>query len=172
MPPAVSNRPSKAGPGNDAPAQQVFPTRWRAVLALTVLFAVALAGPSRAEHASLPTGIAALAAAAANAQGCQGAPDHREAGMASWYGKRFQGRPTASGKAFDMYAMTAAHRTLPLGSKIRVTNRSNGKAVLLTVNDRGPYIDGRVLDVSYAAARELGFVRKGLAKVRVETLSC
>ena len=63
MPPAVSNRPSKAGPGNDAPAQQVFPTRWRAVLALTVLFAVALAGPSRAEHASLPTGIAALAAA-------------------------------------------------------------------------------------------------------------
>jgi rare lipoprotein A len=71
-----------------------------------------------------------------------------------------------------MYAMTAAHRTLPVGSKIRVTNRSSGKAVLLTVNDRGPFIDGRVLDISFAAARELGFVKKGLAKVRVETLAC
>ena len=85
---------------------------------------------------------------------------------------RAQGRPTASGTPFDMFAMTAAHRTLPLGSKIRVTNRSSGKAVLLTVNDRGPFIDGRVLDVSYAAARELGFVQKGLAKVRFETLTC
>jgi rare lipoprotein A len=153
-------------------------TRSLAASALALLLALASIGTAQAEHESIAPGAATLAAAvaaaaaAAGPQGCSGPSEYREAGAASWYGKRFQGLPTASGAPFDMYAMTAAHRSLPLGSRIRVTNRSSGKAVLLTVNDRGPFIDGRVLDVSYAAARELGFVQKGLAKVRVETLTC
>lgn len=91
-------------------------------------------------------------------------------GMASWYGKEFDGRPTASGERFDMNALTAAHRTLPLGTTVRVTNLENGEEVTLRVNDRGPFVKGRILDCSYGAAKELGFAGAGLAKVRVEVL--
>lgn len=102
---------------------------------------------------------------------CSEAGGYAETGTASWYGRPHHGRRTASGQVFDMHRLTAAHRTLPFGSRIRVTNIRNGRSVLLTVNDRGPFVGGRVLDVSYRAARELNFVRAGLAPVRLETIT-
>ena len=91
-------------------------------------------------------------------------------GMASWYGKEFNGRPTASGEIFDMYALTAAHRTLPLGTTIRVINLDNNKEATITVNDRGPFVKGRILDCSYGAAKALGYAGAGLARVRIEVV--
>jgi rare lipoprotein A len=96
-------------------------------------------------------------------------PSYRETGTASWYGGEFQGRRTASGEIFDMYGMSAAHRTLPLGTVIRVTNLDNSRNITLKVNDRGPFVRGRVLELSYGAARELGFAKQGTATVRIET---
>lgn len=95
---------------------------------------------------------------------------HREEGVASWYGRRFHGKKTASGELYDMYAMTAAHPTLPLPSYVRVTALDNGKSVVVRVNDRGPFHSDRVIDLSYTAAYKLGYVGRGSAKVRVETL--
>lgn len=94
----------------------------------------------------------------------------RERGIASWYGKDYHGRPTASGEIYDMHGLTAAHRTMPLRSTIRVTNRNNGRTVTLRMNDRGPFIRGRTLDVSYGAAVALGFAEAGLAPVEYEVL--
>lgn len=91
-------------------------------------------------------------------------------GTASFYAAKFHGRRTASGQRFDMHALTAAHRTLPFGSKLRVTNTRNGKSVVVTINDRGPFHGSRVLDVSPAAAERLSMVRAGSAKVRLELL--
>jgi len=91
-------------------------------------------------------------------------------GMASWYGREFDGKPTASGERFDMNALTAAHRTLPLGTTARVTNLDNGRETVLRVNDRGPFVKGRILDCSYGAAKELGFSGAGLARVRIEVV--
>jgi rare lipoprotein A len=95
---------------------------------------------------------------------------YRETGTASWYGREFQGRKTASGEAFDMNGLSAAHRTLPLGTVIRVTNLDNYKSIKVTVNDRGPLFRDRILELSYGAARELGFVAQGTARVKIETL--
>lgn len=91
-------------------------------------------------------------------------------GVASWYGNEFHGRPTASGEIFDQDGLTAAHRTLPLGTTAKVTNLENGKEVVLKVNDRGPFVRGRVLDCSRGAARALGFIGAGMAKVRIEVV--
>ncbi len=91
-------------------------------------------------------------------------------GVASYYGSRFHGRPTASGEAFDMHAHTAAHRTLPFGSMVRVTNPANGRSVVVRVNDRGPHIKSREIDVSHAAAEELGLVQRGHGEVELELL--
>lgn len=88
--------------------------------------------------------------------------------QASWYGQEFAQRPTASGQLFDPHKMTCAHRTLPLGSRLRVTNLHNGRSVLVTINDRGPYVRPRELDLSYGAARALGMIRRGVARVRIE----
>lgn len=93
-----------------------------------------------------------------------------EKGTASWYGGDLHGQPTASGEPFDMNALTAAHRTLPFGTRIRVTNLENGRVVVLTVNDRGPAVEDRIVDVSRRAAHDLGFPNSGLAPVRVEAL--
>jgi rare lipoprotein A (peptidoglycan hydrolase) len=90
--------------------------------------------------------------------------------MTSWYGEPFDGQLTATGEIYDMYAPTAAHPTLPLGSIVRVTNTRNQRSTLVRINDRGPYIVGRELDVSYEVARRLGFDQSGLAKVRLELL--
>jgi rare lipoprotein A len=89
-------------------------------------------------------------------------------GTASWYGEYFVGRPTASGEDFDMYDMTAAHPTLPLGSYVRVTNLRNGRAVVVKVNDRGPVVPGRIIDLSYGAAKVLQFEQRGLQRVRLD----
>ena len=89
-------------------------------------------------------------------------------GRASWYGHALQGLPTASGEAYDMNAMTCAHRSLPLGSLVRVTNLRNHRSLVLRVNDRGPFVDTRVVDLSYAAAQRLGFSQRGTAKVRID----
>jgi rare lipoprotein A len=89
-------------------------------------------------------------------------------GTASWYGEYFDGKPTASGEDYDMYDMTAAHPTLPLGSYVRVTNLRNGRAVVVKVNDRGPIVAGRIIDLSYGAAQVLQFQQRGLQKVRLD----
>ena len=94
----------------------------------------------------------------------------RQRGTASWYGKEFHGRRTASGELFDRYGLSAAHRTLPFGSMIRVTNLENNRNTSVRVNDRGPFIKSRVIDLSYGAARELGFVANGTAQVVIECL--
>jgi rare lipoprotein A len=88
-------------------------------------------------------------------------------GMASWYGKDFHGKPTATGRPYNMYEMTAAHTTLPTGTQVRVTNLANGRSVIVVVADRGPFSKKRIIDLSYAAAKHLGFVKQGTARVRV-----
>lgn len=98
------------------------------------------------------------------------AAGHEERGTASWYGKRFHGRRTSSGERYDMYAMTAAHKNLPISSMIQVTNVDNGLSTLVRVNDRGPFHGNRVLDLSYAAASELNMVDKGSAKVTIQVV--
>ncbi len=90
--------------------------------------------------------------------------------LSSWYGADFDGQLTADGEIYDMYGQTAAHPTLPLGSVVRVMNLSTRRSAIVRINDRGPYIPGRDLDVSYQVARELGFARRGTARVRVELL--
>ena len=89
-------------------------------------------------------------------------------GRASWYGHALQGLPTATGEAYDMNAMTCAHRTLPLGSLVRVTNLRNHRSLVLRVNDRGPMVETRVIDLSYAAAKRLGFSHIGIVRVRLD----
>lgn len=93
-----------------------------------------------------------------------------QVGQASWYGKAFHGRPTASGEEYDMFQLTAAHRSLPLGTYVKVTNLRNGKWAVLKVNDRGPYVGDRILDVSYGAAQALNFRGRGIEKVKVEVV--
>lgn len=91
-------------------------------------------------------------------------------GRASYYAHKFHGRLTANGETFDMYGMTAAHRELPLGSTIRVTHLGNGKHVKVRVNDRGPFVTGRILDLSLGAAKQLEMVSEGVARVKIEIL--
>ena len=94
-----------------------------------------------------------------------------EVGYASYYASRYDGRPTASGETYDERGLTAAHRTLPFGARVRVTNLANGRSVVVTITDRGPFRRDRVIDVSKRAARELGFEREGAVRVRVEIVS-
>lgn len=95
---------------------------------------------------------------------------HVERGLASWYGRQFHGRKTSSGERYDMYTMTAAHKTLPLPTYARVTNIENGRSVVVRINDRGPFHGSRVLDLSYVAAVKLGVVKKGTAKVEIRAI--
>jgi rare lipoprotein A len=97
-------------------------------------------------------------------------PGWVETGTASWYGEDFHGKPTASGEIYNMYGYTAAHKTIPLGSRVRVLNLTNGKEIIVPVNDRGPFVGDRIIDMSYGAAQRLGMVEEGLAKVRIEVL--
>ncbi|MGR9086878.1 MAG: septal ring lytic transglycosylase RlpA family protein [Gammaproteobacteria bacterium] len=92
-------------------------------------------------------------------------------GIASWYGPRFHGRKTANGEIFDMYAMTAAHKTLPIPSYAQVTNLDNNRSIIVRINDRGPYVGDRLLDLSYAAAKKLGIAKEGLGKVEIVALT-
>ncbi len=94
-------------------------------------------------------------------------PAFEAVGLASFYGRKFHGRRTASGERFNMHAMTAAHRNLRFGSLVEVTNLKNGRRVQVRINDRGPFVKGRIIDLSYAAAKQIGMLAKGVAKVRV-----
>src|SRR3989441_5696039 len=120
--------------------------------------------------------LAALATVSLLAAGCSlfrqeaPAPGSVQVGMASWYGAEFQGSRTASGERFDQHALTAASRSFPIGTHVRVTNLANGRSVVVRVNDRGPFVHGRVLDVSHAAATALGMVGRGTARVRIESV--
>lgn len=100
----------------------------------------------------------------------QSAAGYRETGTASWYGDDFHGKKTANGEIYNMYAFTAAHKLLPLGTSVRVVNLDNGRSVNVRVNDRGPFVRGRIIDVSRAAAVKLDMLNTGTARVRVETL--
>lgn len=93
------------------------------------------------------------------------------AGKASWYGRDFHGGPTASGDNYDMYTFTAAHRTLPMGTVVRVTDQDNGKSVMVCVTDRGPFVRGRVIDLSFAAARQIDIENRGVSRVELEVVS-
>src|SRR6186713_1852063 len=95
---------------------------------------------------------------------------YRERGVASWYGRKFHGQKTSNGETYDMYAMTAAHPTLPLPSYAKVTNVSTGKSVVVRVNDRGPFLQGRIIDLSYAAAHRVGIAGPGSGAVEVEAI--
>jgi rare lipoprotein A len=95
---------------------------------------------------------------------------HVETGEASWYGRKFDGRNTSNGDVYDVYGMTAAHKTLPLPTYVQVRNLANGREVVVRVNDRGPFLGGRILDLSYMAAQKLGVVATGTAKVRIEVI--
>ena len=97
-------------------------------------------------------------------------PRETQVGLASYYGRAHDGRHTANGERFDMHAMTAAHRTLPFGTRVRVTNLANGRRAVVRINDRGPHKKQRIIDLSYAAARELGMVGAGVTRVRVEVV--
>jgi rare lipoprotein A len=99
-----------------------------------------------------------------------GGPRRAETGVASFYAHRFHGRRTASGARYDMHALTCAHPTAPFGARLRVTDVETGRSVVVTVNDRGPFTGGRVVDLSLAAAKRLGMVERGLARVRIERI--
>ena len=134
---------------------------WVAGLALTAYLGTAVASANRErawENLTLPEDTAPLSGS------------FRTVGRASWYGPRFDGNPTANGEIFDMNGLTAAHRTLPLGSRVLVRDLDNGRAVVVKINDRGPYIQGRDIDLSYGAARELHMVPDGLARVEITPL--
>ena len=94
----------------------------------------------------------------------------KQKGLASWYGPKFHGNRTSNGEIFDMYQMTAAHKRLPLPSSVKVTNLANGRQTIVRVNDRGPFVEGRIIDLSFAAARFLGFDQKGTEEVEIEVI--
>lgn len=93
-----------------------------------------------------------------------------EIGVASWYGEKFHGRTTSNGEIYDMYGLSAAHKTLPIPTTVKVTNLDNGKSIVLRINDRGPFHDNRIIDLSYAAAKAIGYDKKGIAPVVVEAV--
>jgi len=135
-------------------------------LALSVVSLGAAQGPSKSGSGSIhPVHPSAVTAAKKPV-----AKKPYQVGTASWYGQDFVGKPTASGEPYDMYDMTAAHPTLPLGTYVRVTNLRNGRAVVVRVNDRGPVVEGRIIDVSYSAARALNFKNQGLQRVRLDVI--
>ena len=130
-------------------------------LALGLLLALAACAEQSARTPPAP---------APDASGAPGRVFTQE-GQASWYGANHHGKTTANGEPFDMEAMSAAHRTLPFGTMVQVTNKANGKTVTVRINDRGPFVNGRIIDLSARAARELGIVKSGVATVRIEQVA-
>jgi rare lipoprotein A len=118
-----------------------------------------------------PSGIFALAVLALAWPFGANATVTIQEGLVSWYGEHFHAKPTASGELFDAAAMTMAHPTLPFGTQVKVTNPRNGRSVVLTVNDRGPFVGSRIADLSQAAAAYLGILRRGIAHLRLEVLA-
>jgi rare lipoprotein A len=132
--------------------------RSRPVTLVLVILALATVGCASARRSTVADGVGGPE------------PGTRIEGLASWYGQQHQGLKTASGETFDKNKLTAAHRTLPFGTRLRVTNVENGKSVVVRVNDRGPHVAGRVLDVSYGAAQALGMTGAGVARVEMIVL--
>lgn len=120
---------------------------------------------------AVPAASRALAGAQPLGTNIPDVSSFKQTGRASWYGRHFHGRRTANGERYDMNALTAAHKTLPLASYVRVTNTTNDKSVVVRINDRGPYVRGRVIDLSYAAARILDLQHVGTARVKIEGLT-
>ena len=148
-------RPSQPAPGRDGPPPQVPAGLDQVPDAEPRVEPLRLGGPNKPYEVNGRWYTPAVADIA-----------WRERGLASWYGRKFHGRPTANGEVYDMFAMTAAHRTLPIPSYARVRNPGNGREVVVRINDRGPFVDGRVVDLSYTAALKLG-VLGGVAPVEV-----
>src|ERR1700727_1167295 len=147
--------------------------RRRIAEGLAVLLSVASLGAGAASGPSLEA--ATVTKTQVTAKETSGYATHKpkkspayQVGTASWYGEQFQGKPTASGEPFDMQDFTAAHPSLPLGTLVKVTNLRNGHAVVVRINDRGPVVDGRIIDLSYNAARAIGFKDRGLQRVRLD----
>jgi rare lipoprotein A len=143
------------------------------VSVLAIISLGAAPGPkgsgSKDTQGTLPKAAATTARTGATAKAKPHAP--YQVGTASWYGEYFEGRATASGEPFHMYDLTAAHPTLPLGTWVRVTNLTNGRKISVRINDRGPIIPGRIIDLSYSAAQALAFKEKGLQRVRLDLVS-
>jgi len=147
--------------------------RRRIAEGLAVILSVASLGAGAASGPSLEA--ATVKKAPISARETSGHPTQKQkkskafqVGTASWYGEYFQGKQTASGEPYDMRDFTAAHPTLPLGTFVKVTNLRNGKVVVVRINDRGPVVDGRIIDLSYNSARALGFEQRGLQTVRLD----
>ncbi|WP_196257902.1 septal ring lytic transglycosylase RlpA family protein [Pelagibacterium limicola] len=119
--------------------------------------------------AALGTGVASFAAPVSFAQEMV-AVVQTSTGVASWYGGKFHGRRTASGETYNQHALTAAHRSLPFGTEVVVTNQANGRSVVVRINDRGPFSGGRVIDLSHKAASQIGMVNSGTARVTIEVI--
>jgi rare lipoprotein A len=134
--------------------------------ALLVIGLGAAQGPNNSEASSAPDKSAQIKPEIRK----QAKSQPYQVGTASWYGEDFEGKTTASGEDYEMYDMTAAHPTLPLGSYVRVTNLRNGRAVVVKVNDRGPIVEGRIIDLSYGAAQALQFQQRGLQRVRLDVV--
>ena len=145
-----------------------WPRAARAVQSLILAGGICGLLPTALTHGTEPTGTPASCPVSASTPAPAAA--RPIIGQASWYGNQFANRPTASGTLFDPEKLTAAHRKLPLGTKVVVTNLHNGRSVLVTINDRGPYWGNRDIDLSYRAARVLGMVRRGVARVRIDPL--
>ena len=134
-------------------------------LALAVVVGLgAFQGPAKAGSSDHKTAVVSRAPATArNAR-------PYEVGTASWYGDDFEGKPTASGEPYNMYDLTAAHPSLPLGTFVKITNLHNRRAVVVRINDRGPVVPGRIIDVSYSAAKVLNFQAQGIQRVRLDVV--
>jgi rare lipoprotein A len=136
-------------------------TRLRPLLALALAASLAACAAPRPAPPPAPAPAPAVSAPAA-------VPSFTQQGVASWYGQSHHGRRTASGEPYDMNGLTAAHRTLPFGTVVRVTRLDNGRAVKVRINDRGPHVAGRILDLSARAARDIGMTESGTAPVKIE----
>ena len=152
--------PSPARPGSDGPEERTPPNLMKVPDALPRLEPIREAGPNK-PYDVMGERYEPLRADA----------EYRESGLASWYGGKFHGRKTASGERFNRNGLTAAHRTLPMGSRVRVVHSGNGRAVTVRINDRGPYSKRRILDLSEAAARRLRMIDQGVAPVTVHVVS-
>ncbi len=146
----------------------IFRASTWAGIAVVLTVGITSTNSSRSDATSIPPVAKSVASAPVNAAPAKPVHHWYQFGKASWYGQDFQGRTTASGESFNMFDLTCAHRSLPLGSLVRVTNLRNRKSVVLRVNDRGPVTEDRIIDLSYAAANLLGM--RGIAKVRLELL--
>lgn len=159
----------RAGRADHASLHAAFALKSWLVHARGLLFfaaATALAAGGCSQQAATPLFLAAPAPQ----PGAQPAPAHPQVTVASWYGPGFVGHRTANGEIYDQNALTAASRSLPLGSRVRVTNLANGKSVVVRINDRGPYVKGRGIDLSHYAAARIGLARSGIGTVRITRL--